>query len=80
MGTMFRIMALERLRNEARERPASGEFLARLLERSRPSITISGRNGAATRELARTVFPHDPLPQITEEDLGMLERRTNEKY
>lgn len=79
MGTLFRSMAIERLRNAPRARPASGEILARLLVEARPNITISGRNGAVTRELARTVFPHDPLPSITEEDLGMLERRTNEK-
>lgn len=72
MANLFRGMALERLQGHERHTPASAAELARLDEEARPGITISGRNGPVTEQLARTVFPHDPPPRVTEEDLGKL--------
>jgi hypothetical protein len=43
-----------------------------LVDAARASITISGNNGAVTRELVRTMFPKDPAPRVVEEDMGSL--------
>ncbi len=70
MATVFRHMAVERFRGHERASPISEAELAQLQERARATITISGSNGNTTRELARTLFPADPAPQVTEEDMG----------
>jgi glutamate racemase len=72
MATLFKRMAVERFRGHERVRPISDHEIARLQERARATITISGSNSATTSELARTLFPGDPAPQVTEEDMGTL--------
>ena len=72
MANLFRGMARERLQGHERHTPASAAELSRLHEEARPDITISGRNGPVTEQLARTVFPHDRPPRVIEEDLGTL--------
>jgi len=46
--------------------------LRTLVTAARANITISGQNGPVTRQLAATMFPNDPAPVVTEEDLGRL--------
>jgi glutamate racemase len=72
MATLFKRMAVERFKGHERVLPISDQEIARLQERARATITISGSNGATTSELARTLFPGDPAPQVTEEDMGNL--------
>ena len=72
MAALFRQIAEDRFRGHRRASPIAGEELARLQEHARATITISGSNGATTSELARTLFPGDPAPQVTEEDMGSL--------
>lgn len=72
MATIFRKMAEERLKGHRREVPIGAGQLRELVASARATITISGRNGAVTRELAHTMFPNDPVPAVTEEDLGSL--------
>ena len=52
--------------------PLAAEQLQALLGAARANITISGQNGPVTRQLAQTMFPNDPAPVVTEEDLGSL--------
>ena len=73
MATLFQSMAEERLKGHARAQPLTDAQLAPLLEQARPSITISGANGKTTRALARSMFPGDPEPVVTEQDLGRLD-------
>lgn len=72
MATIFKRMAVERFRGHERAIPSSDDEFTRLEERARATITISGSNGDTTRELARTLFPADPPPRVTEEDMGDL--------
>jgi glutamate racemase len=78
MATVFKRMAVERFRGHERAIPISDKEVARLQERARATITISGSNGDTTRELARTLFPTDPPPQVTEEDMGDLDAIASE--
>ncbi len=73
MASLFRGMAEARLRGHERAQPLSDAQLAPLLQQARPVITISGANGANTRALARAMFPGDPEPVVTEQDLGRLD-------
>ena len=73
MATLFQGMAEERLKGRARTHPLTDAQLAPLLEQVRPSITISGANGRTTRALARSMFPGDPEPVVTEQDLGSID-------
>jgi len=77
MATIFKRMAVERLRGHERTIPSSDDEFARLQEHARATITISGSNGETTRELARMLFPADPPPRITEEDMGDLSAITS---
>ncbi|MBS0394735.1 MAG: hypothetical protein JSR54_08920, partial [Proteobacteria bacterium] len=70
MATLFARMARARLQGHERAQPAPSALLARLTAQARPAITISGHNGEVTRALARTVFPGDPEPPVTESELG----------
>jgi glutamate racemase len=73
MADLFKGMAEARLEGRQRRVPISPEALQTLVAGARADITISGRNGATTRELVRTMFPRDPAPLVTEENLGSLE-------
>lgn len=68
MAKIFQGMAEKRLQGHRRRTPVSAARLRKLKEAARPDITITGRNGATTRELAHTMFPADPVPVVTEED------------
>jgi glutamate racemase len=72
MAKIFEKMAAERLKGHRRKAPASADLLRGLTESARANITISGQNGVTTRDLAHTMFPNDPAPVVTEEDLGSL--------
>jgi len=72
MAGLFRQMAAARLKGHERAQPLSDAQLAPFLVEARPEITISGANGAVTRALARAVFPGEPEPVVTEQDLGRL--------
>jgi len=73
MATLFQEMAQQRLKGHERALPLTDAQLAPLLVEARPAITISGANGANTRVLARAMFPKDPEPVVTEQDLGRLD-------
>jgi glutamate racemase len=73
MAGLFREMAEARLKGHERAQPLTDAQLAPLLVEARPAITISGANGAVTRALAHAVFPGDPEPVVTEQDLGRLD-------
>lgn len=75
MADLFVKLAEGRLGDRRRARPLGPDQLRPLVEGARATITISGKNGAVTRDLARTLFPADPVPQVTEEDLGLLGAR-----
>jgi glutamate racemase len=64
MANIFEHEANARLKDNRRLSPISPEELARLVARSRASITISGDNAEVTRQLTRTLFPGDPAPVI----------------
>ena len=72
MAKVFESMAAARLQGHERKVGADPAELVALQSKARASITISGSNGATTRELARTLFPNDPEPQVMEETLGEL--------
>jgi glutamate racemase len=72
MAGIFQKMAEARLQGHQRQVPPGAEQLKALTEAARATITISGQNGATTRELARTMFPQDPVPLVQEEDMGVL--------
>ena len=72
MARIFQGMAEERLQGRQRKVPLAAEQLQALLGAARANITISGQNGPVTRQLAQTMFPNDPAPVVTEEDLGSL--------
>jgi len=72
MARIFQGMAEARLQGQQRKAPLAGAHLQALLDSARANITISGQNGAVTRQLAQTMFPNDPTPLVTEEDLGSL--------
>ena len=72
MARIFQGMAEERLQGRQRKVPLRAEQLQALLGTARANITISGQNGPVTRQLAQTMFPNDPAPIVTEEDLGSL--------
>ena len=72
MATLFQQMAEARLQGHQRQAPSGADQLRALTEAARATITISGQNGKTTRELARTIFPNDPVPVVTEEDMGRL--------
>ena len=72
MARIFQGMAEERLQGRQRKVPLRAEQLQALLGTARANITISGQNGPVTRQLAQTMFPNDPAPVVTEEDLGSL--------
>ena len=72
MARIFQGMAEERLQGRERKTPLAAEQLQVLLGTARANITISGQNGPVTRQLAQTMFPNDPAPVVTEEDLGTL--------
>jgi glutamate racemase len=69
MANIFEHEANARLKNNRRVSPISPEELQRLVVLSRASITISGNNADVTRQLTRTLFPGDPTPAISVEDL-----------
>jgi glutamate racemase len=73
MASLFQQMAEARLKGHERAKPLTDAQLAPLLVEARPEITISGANGAVTRALARAVFPGEPEPTVTEQDLGRLD-------
>ena len=73
MADIFKGMAEARLQVRQRQAPIAAEGLRVLVDASRANITISGQNGKVTRALAQTMFPNDPAPVVTEEDLGSLE-------
>lgn len=72
MAGLFQKLAEARLQGHRRQTPLGAEALAKLTEAARATITISGKNGAVTRDLAHTFFPQDPIPAIKEEDMGTL--------
>jgi glutamate racemase len=72
MARIFQKMAEARLKGHQRQTPVGAERLRALMETARAEITISGQNGATTRDLVHTMFPNDPAPVVTEEDLGSL--------
>jgi glutamate racemase len=77
MAALFQEMAQQRLKGHERALPLTDAQLAPLLLEARPAITISGANGANTRVLARAMFPNDPEPVVTEQDLGRLDSAAN---
>lgn len=72
MADLFKTMAEARLKGRQRKAPVDAQALQALVDTARASITISGQNGAVTRELVRTMFPKDPAPLVVEEDMGSL--------
>jgi len=72
MADLFQEMAARRLSGRRRQVPLGEEALQALRTSARASVTISGQNGAVTRDLIRTLFPGDPMPPVTEEDMGSL--------
>jgi hypothetical protein len=72
MARIFQKMAEARLKGHQRQTPVGAERLRALMEIARANLTISGQNGATTRDLVHTMFPNDPAPVVTEEDLGSL--------
>jgi glutamate racemase len=72
MANLFQGMAIQRLQGKQRPFAIGADHLRALTDSARATITISGQNGATTRELAHTMFPNDPVPVVTEEDLGSL--------
>ena len=72
MARIFQGMAEARLKGHLRTAPLAPEQLRTLVTAARANITISGQNGPVTRQLAATMFPNDPAPVVTEEDLGRL--------
>jgi glutamate racemase len=72
MAKIFQRMAEERLKEHPRQTPIGADLLRVLTDAARANITISGQNGATIRDLARTMFPNDPAPIVTEENLGSL--------
>lgn len=76
MADLFQEMAARRLSGRRRQAPLGEEALQALRVSARASVTISGQNGAVTRDLIRTLFPGDPVPPVTEEDMGSLPQAT----
>ena len=72
MADLFKTMAEARLKGRQRKAPVDAQALQALVDTARASITISGQNGAVTRDLVRTMFPKDPAPLVVEEDMGSL--------